>query len=129
MCSVEEIALSKLMEDIDKLPNFCHPQDFINFPIVSHNDEKKEVEKWFDDKYPLFFKKFGMLMYDFCNGCRLSYHCKTLEEKGEHCCFDVSFLTEEEVDKLLEKSEKDNIDYLYKAVKDHPYYIDPDVLY
>ena len=107
--------------------------DFYIKLVGGEEEYKKKLERWepsFQDKHPLFFKKIGgTLFYDFCNGLRLSYHCDALEKKGEHCSFDVGFLTTEEVDKLLEKSEKDNFDYLYQAVKEHPYYINPNVLY
>ena len=107
--------------------------DFYIKLVGGEEEYKKKLERWepsFQDKHPLFFEKIGgTLFYDFCNGLRLSYHCDALEKKGEHCNFDVGFLTTDEVDKLLEKSEKDNFDYLYQAVKKHPYYINPNVLY
>ena len=45
--------------------------------------------------------------------------------------FDASFLSEEEVITLMEKSLKDGVNYLYEKVKDHEYipYYEPDCLY
>lgn len=55
---------------------------------------------------------------------RLLIYMATGEFKGfksKSQSFEIDFLTEKEIDELMEKSERDGVDYLYERVKEHPY--------
>ena len=105
----------------------------------------------FFDKYPNFAITFGSIGYEFA----LGEWFYTLEppdvemiyivdkfiqaEKMPNREFYIGFLSKQEIDELLKKSEEELlrkpkekcIDYLYEVVKNHPYkpYYDPDVIY
>ena len=87
-------------------------------------DEETKIMGQF---YELFH---GGLWYDCGRGGKLTYSPE-VEDKTKQQCFDASFLSEEEVITLIEKSLKDGINHLFEKVKDHehiPYY-EPDCLY
>lgn len=72
------------------------------------------------EKHPDFFLDFGRIMLDICTVDELFYCVPSLAMKGETSDFEIDFLTQEEIDELMERSEKDGVDYLYERVKDRP---------
>ena len=72
----------------------------------------------------------GGIWYDCGRGGKLTYSPKLKEGEREKT-FDASFLEEDEVTDLMQKSIKDGINYLFEKVRDHEYipYYDPDCLY
>ena len=78
-------------------------------------------EDFWGDKYKIFLNTFGYLGWDAENyGVRaLSYFRK--KDKGTNIRYDLNFLTENEISKLMIQSMKDNFDYLYETVKTHAF--------
>ena len=81
--------------------------------------ELKEIRK----KHSKFYKVFGFLGYDMCNGGFPTY-----AKKGKKYAYRLDSLTEQEIDKLMTKSEETGIDYLYEAVKHDPAILPPGCL-
>jgi len=83
------------------------------------------------EKHSKFFLKFGRIMYDICTVDNLFYCIYEPKDDNNITDFEVDFLTEKEIDELMEKSEKDGVDYLYERVKEHPCNLDypPDVIF
>ena len=88
------------------------------------NEEKLELMYQFDDIF------HGGTWYDCGRGGKRTYSPDA--EIGDRIkTFDASFLEEDEVTDLMQKSIKDGINYLFEKVKDHEYTIEynPDWLY
>ena len=64
----------------------------------------------------------GGIWYDCGRGGKLTYSPKLKEGEREKT-FDASFLEEDEVTDLMQKSIKDGINYLFEKVKDFEYII------
>lgn len=73
------------------------------------------------EKHPDFFLDFGRIMLDICTVDKLFYCVTSSVVKNKVKDFEIDFLTEKEIDELMERSEKDGVDYLYERVKDRPY--------
>ena len=88
------------------------------------NEEKLELMYQFDDIF------HGGTWYDCGRGGKRTYS-PDAEIGGRIKTFDASFLEEDEVTDLMQKSIKDGINYLFEKVKDHEYTIEynPDWLY
>ena len=102
--------------------------------------KKKETNRDFDigflskKEIDELFKK----VKDFDIGFSIEQVIKELSKKPKRS-FDIGFLSKKEIDELLRKSEKELLrkpkekctDYLYEAVKNHPYepYYDPNIMY
>lgn len=71
-----------------------------------------------------FNEKFGRV---FIWGHGTGFFYETRNKNDE--AFDLSFLSDKDIVELMKKSVKDNIDYLYEKVKNHPLVLDPDCLY
>ena len=101
-------------------------------------DKRNPIDKidFLQKKHPDFFLNFGSLMVDMSTGDHLFYspidheafhnlliymatgEFKGFERKVKDC--EIDFLTEKEIDELMEKSERDGVDYLYERVIEHP---------
>ena len=89
------------------------------------NEEEIELLHQFCDMFN------GGIWYDCGRGGELTYSIKDKEDVTKERFFDASFLEEDEVTDLMQKSIKDGINYLFEKVKDHEYTIEynPDWLY
>ena len=99
----------------------------------------------FSEDYPNFANNFGVMFIDlafykwiystFSHDTSKIYYTK----KETNRDFDIGFLSKKEIDELLRKSEEELLrkpkekctDYLYEAVKNHPYdpYYAPNIMY
>ena len=117
--------------------------DLYNSNIMEYKAFYENLFSDFFDKYPNFSYNFGIISYDVAFG-RWAYSASSPDtefilftgempyvENEPNRDFDIGFLSKKEIDKLLEKSEKEGINYLYEKVKDHEYkpYYDPDCVY
>ena len=71
-----------------------------------------------------FSKKFGRV-FIWGHGTGFFYETRNKENKA----LDLNFLKDEEIIELMEKSIKNDIDYLYEKSKNHPVVLDPNCLY
>lgn len=71
-----------------------------------------------------FSEKFGRV-FIWGHGTGFFYEKDIKEDEA----FDLNFLKDEDIIDLMEKSIKDNVDYLYEKVKNHPVVLKPDCLY
>ena len=71
-----------------------------------------------------FSEKFGRV-FIWGHGTGFFYEKDITEDEA----FDLNFLKDEDIIDLMEKSIKDNVDYLYEKVKNHPVVLKPDCLY
>ena len=99
----------------------------------------------FSEDYPNFANNFGIMSIDlaFYKWIYSTFSHDTSEiyytKKETNRSFDIGFLSKKEIDELLRKSEEELLrkpkekctDYLYEAVKNHPYepYYDPNIMY
>ena len=99
----------------------------------------------FSKDYPSFANNFGIMFIDlaFYKWIYSTFSHDTSEiyytKKETNRSFDIGFLSKKEIDELLRKSEEELLrkpkekctDYLYEAVKNHPYepYYDPNIMY
>ena len=130
---------------IDSNPNLeTLPLDELyNSNIIEYLEFYNSLFSDFFDKYPNFSYNFGIISYDVAFG-RWVYSASSPDtefilftgempyvEKEANRDFDIGFLSKKEIDELLEKSEKEGINYLYEKVKEHEYspYYDPDCVY
>ena len=75
----------------------------------------------FVEEYSQFLERFGMILYDMCNGGKLSYDRKLDNDSKVIKGYDLQKLTMEEINALIKKSVETGTDYLYEAVKDEVY--------
>ena len=80
-------------------------------------EKVKEIENKFSTEF------YGIVYRDFNNGMLVYIDADTATT------YMVDFLTDDEVKKLIEKSLKDGVNYLYEKVKNHPVVLDPNCLY
>jgi|GEM_PF-1404889 len=80
---------------------------------------EREKTKLMYQFYELFH---GGLWYDCGRGGKLTYSPE-VEDKTKQQCFDASFLEEDEIIVLMEKSIKDGVNHLFEKVKDFEYTI------
>ena len=71
-----------------------------------------------------FSKKFGRV-FIWGHGTGFFYETRNKENKA----LDLNFLKDEEIIELMEKSIKNDIDYLYEKAKNHPVVLNPNCLY
>lgn len=105
----------------------------------------------FSEDYPNFANNFGIMFIDLAFYkwiySTFSHDTEIILFTGEmpyvenepNRDFDIGFLSKKEIDELLRKSEEELLrkpkekctDYLYEAVKNHPYepYYDPNIIY
>ena len=82
-------------------------------------EKEKEIENKFSTEF------YGIAYRDVDSGMLVYI------DADDATSYVVDFLTDNEVTKLMEKSLKDGVNYLYEKVKDHEYipYYEPDCLY
>ena len=82
-------------------------------------EKEKEIENKFSTEF------YGIAYRDSDNGMLVYI------DADDATSYVVDFLTDNEVTKLMEKSLKDGVNYLYEKVKDYEYipYYEPDCLY
>ena len=99
----------------------------------------------FSEDYPNFANNFGIMFIDlaFYKWIYSTFSHDTSEiyytKKETNRDFDIGFLSKKEIDELLRKSEEELLrkpkekctDYLYEAVKNHPYnpYYPPGIMF
>ena len=85
-------------------------------------DERNYIDdEYLRKKHRDFFLDFGIIMLDICTVDKLFYCVTSSVIKNKVKDFEIDFLTQKEIDELMERSEKDGVDYLYERVKDRPY--------
>ena len=73
-------------------------------------EKEEEIENKFSTEF------YGIVYRDFNNGMLVYIDADTATT------YIVDFLTDDEVKKLMEKSLKDGVNYLYEKVKDYEYF-------
>lgn len=73
------------------------------------------------DKYEKFEKLFGRILIDTSTpgGSNFAYFRHADKDNGIR--YDLSYISDQQVESLLIKSEKEEQDYLYKAVKQYAF--------
>ena len=82
------------------------------------------VDEAFIDVMGKFNEKFGRICI-WGHGTGFFYEIRNKNDEA----FDLNFLEDDEILELMKKSIKDNFNYLYEKVKNHPLVLDPDCLY